>query len=150
VDSLAIDFARNDADTRHMTLNSAHPGPRWDHLGKRLQLARAPMSRADAARKSGIPYSTLKEFEKGPWPSAQRTEPTPTMRAYAEFLGWTADSVDTVLAGGEPTKATTPADAYVAIAAGASAEEQLRILRDIQGSNMPEGTKAWLQKVLLG
>jgi hypothetical protein len=134
-----------------MTLNSAHPGPRWDHLGKRLQLARGRMSRAEASRRSGIPYSTLKEFEKGPWPSAERTEPTPTMRAYAEFLGWTAGSIDTVLAGGEPTKVpSTPADVYVAIAAGATAEEQLRVLRDIQGSDMPEDTKAWLQKVLLG
>lgn len=140
-----------------MTLNSANPGPRWVHLGKRFVLARELMglSRAEAARKSGIHPKTLQEFENGPWPSSRRKTATGKMLAYADFLGWTPDSADAVLAGGEPTQRVPRrdhpgAEMYAAIASGATAEQIVEIGRAVMGSDMAAEHKAMLMRALLG
>lgn len=137
-----------------MTLNSAKSAARWEHLGRRLQLARGRVSRAEIARRTGIAYTTIKEFEKGPWPSPDRTEPTPTMRQLAEHYGWTPDSIDAVLAGGEPeyatSQVTTLRDVYTAVASAASPDEQVEMVRGIMASNLPDELKAKLTKILLG
>lgn len=140
-----------------MTLSdTTHPSPRWDHLARWFVIARKRRgwrSLAEAERQTGIPYSTLKEFEKGPWPSPRRTEATDTMIEYADLLGWTPDSIDVVLAGGEPTEKAKASDVWAgvaAVAAGATAEEKLKIVREIQSSNLSDELKAYLTKGVLG
>jgi transcriptional regulator with XRE-family HTH domain len=132
-----------------MTLSNAHPAPRWDHLGRRLELARGRTSRAEVARQTGISYSAIKQIERGPWPP-NRTDPTPTMRELAAHYGWTPDSIDDVLTGGEPTQIATMGDVYRAVAAGATSDEQSEIMRGIWASNLPEDLKSKLTKLILG
>ena len=74
----------------------------WDHLGKALQAARRAMTpklrQDELATELGVGRSTIQKIERG----EPLIKPTPTIRAYARLVGWTEDSVDRVLDGGEP------------------------------------------------
>jgi transcriptional regulator with XRE-family HTH domain len=72
----------------------------WTRLGAALAAARDShqLTQEQAASDLSISRSTVQAIEHG------RTfkKVTPTIRAYARLLGWTDDSPERVLAGGEP------------------------------------------------
>ncbi|MCG7204011.1 helix-turn-helix domain-containing protein [Streptomyces arenae] len=75
-------------------------------LGEQLKaarLARRPrVSQTDAAAALGVGRSTIQKMEGDSVGQVTRT----TVQAYARWLHWTEDSVDRVLAGGDPAMAT--------------------------------------------
>jgi DNA-binding XRE family transcriptional regulator len=77
----------------------------WDRLGKALQAARLSkrpkLRQPDAAAAIGASRAVIQLIEGG----KEYRKPTATIYAYARLLGWTEDSVDRVLAGGEPAMA---------------------------------------------
>jgi DNA-binding XRE family transcriptional regulator len=80
----------------------------WDRLGAALQAARQglkpKLKQDDLAAELGVGRSAIQMIEHG----HVYTKPTPTIRAYARRVGWSDDSVDRVLAGGEPVLADAP------------------------------------------
>lgn len=80
----------------------------WDRLGTALQAARLAMApeltQDELAVELGVGRSTIQNIERG----QVFKRATPTIRAFARRVGWTDDSVDRVLAGGEPTLAAEP------------------------------------------
>lgn len=77
----------------------------WNHLGKALQAARLESGRSqeELAEALGVGRSTIQMIEGG----HSYKRPTPTVRAFARHMGWTDDSVDRVLAGGQPRMRAT-------------------------------------------
>lgn len=77
----------------------------WARLGAALKAARKEHSlrQEDAAEQLGLKRGAVANIESG---SISRV--TRTLREYARVVGWTADSVEAVLDGGEPTVATAP------------------------------------------
>ncbi|MGW6454981.1 helix-turn-helix domain-containing protein [Streptomyces sp. NPDC055078] len=73
-----------------------------ERLGAALKAsrrARRPqMTQEGTATLLGVSRATVQNIERGTGP----TKPNATVREYAQLLGWTPDSVDRVLAGGEP------------------------------------------------
>ncbi len=66
---------------------------------KATRVARRPkLTQEEVASNLGVSRATVQNIERG----AGFSKVTPTIRAYAHLLGWTADSIDRVLAGGEP------------------------------------------------
>ncbi|MFE0727891.1 helix-turn-helix domain-containing protein [Streptomyces antibioticus] len=79
-------------------------------LGAELKAAREHrrprLTQPDAAQALGVGRSTVQKME-----SERVSQVTPTtVRAYARLLGWTDDSVDRVLAGGDPAIASDRGD----------------------------------------
>lgn len=75
----------------------------WKRLGDALAAAREGItprvSQEEAARTLGLGRSTIQKMERGhPYQKIQ-----PSHRVYARWLGWTDDSIEAVLSGGEPT-----------------------------------------------
>ncbi|MFE6284406.1 helix-turn-helix domain-containing protein [Streptomyces sp. NPDC057877] len=74
-------------------------------LGEQLKaarLARRPrVSQTDVAAALEVGRSTIQKMESAAVAQVTRS----TVHAYARWLGWTDDSVDRVLAGGEPAMA---------------------------------------------
>jgi len=74
----------------------------WKKLGEALKaarLARKPkLSQIAVAEALDVSRPTVQKMESG----AGLTRVTPTLRAYAQLLGWTPESPARVLAGGEP------------------------------------------------
>jgi transcriptional regulator with XRE-family HTH domain len=74
----------------------------WDRLGAALQAARQAMTpklkQEELAAELGVGRSVIQLIERG----HVYKKPTPTIRAFARRVGWTDESVDRVLAGGEP------------------------------------------------
>lgn len=74
----------------------------WDRLGAALQAARLAMApeltQDELAVELGVGRSTIQNIERG----QAFKKATPTIRAFARRVGWTDDSVDRVLAGGDP------------------------------------------------
>lgn len=74
----------------------------WDRLGTALQAARQAiepeLTQDDLAVELGVGRSTIQNIERG----QAFKRPTPTIRTFARRVGWTDDSVDRVLAGGDP------------------------------------------------
>lgn len=74
----------------------------WDRLGAALQAARQEMApkltQDELAAELGVGRSVIQNIERG----QAFKKPTPTIRHFARRVGWTDDSVDKVLAGGEP------------------------------------------------
>ncbi|MEU9921931.1 helix-turn-helix transcriptional regulator [Streptomyces griseoluteus] len=69
---------------------------------KAARLRRRPrITQPEAANALGVGRSTVQKMESPRVSQVTRT----TIRAYARLLGWTEQSVDQVLAGGEPTAA---------------------------------------------
>ncbi|MFJ4322201.1 helix-turn-helix domain-containing protein [Streptomyces tricolor] len=83
-------------------------------LGKELKAAREQrrprMTQPEAAAALGVGRSTIQKMESE---KAAQVTPT-TVRSYARLLGWTDDSVDRVLAGGDPVMAGSSAEAPAA------------------------------------
>ncbi|MFC7791294.1 helix-turn-helix domain-containing protein [Streptomyces cinereoruber] len=73
--------------------------PEWGKLGARLRAGRETlrMSQEDVGDRIGVKRNTLRLIENG-----RISRVSATVRAYARLIGWTDDSVDTVLNGGEP------------------------------------------------
>ncbi|MGW7329679.1 helix-turn-helix domain-containing protein [Streptomyces sp. NPDC054840] len=93
----------------------------WDQLGAALKADRLHegVSQEDLAEALGVGRSTIQMIERG----HVYQRPTPTVRAFARRLGWTEDSVDRVLAGGQRRKRaadTEPAQASQELAAPSS------------------------------
>jgi transcriptional regulator with XRE-family HTH domain len=77
----------------------------WGRLGKALKAARTSehvkLKQDELAEALGVGRSTIQMIERG----EEYSKPTPSIRAYAKLVGWTEESVDQVLAGGEPNYA---------------------------------------------
>lgn len=73
----------------------------WARLGSRLRRdSRARgLQQQDVAARIGVGRGAIANIEQG---VAKKV--TLTIRAYARLAGWTEDSIDAVLAGGEPTR----------------------------------------------
>lgn len=72
----------------------------WSRLGAKLAQARKQMGlrQPELGEQIGVGRATIQKIEAGtPFKNI-----TPAIRDYAEFVGWTYDSVPRVLAGGEP------------------------------------------------
>ncbi|MDX3354698.1 helix-turn-helix transcriptional regulator [Streptomyces sp. ME01-24h] len=88
----------------------------WVALGRAFASARKAldgMSQVQAAERLGVERGTIQGIERG----ISRAKVTPTMRSYARLVRWTDDSIDSVLAGGDPSlveadarEARTPSD----------------------------------------
>lgn len=77
----------------------------YARLGKQLKaarLARRPrVAQTDAAEALDVGRSTIQKMES----DAVEHVTSTTVQAYARWLGWSADSVERVLAGGDPVMA---------------------------------------------
>ncbi len=71
----------------------------WRHLGRTLRAARGGRSRAEVERESGVSATQIKRYEAG---VVTPPEIPDKMWMLAAYYGWTPDSVEKVLAGGEP------------------------------------------------
>ncbi|MEC3995251.1 helix-turn-helix transcriptional regulator [Actinacidiphila sp. DG2A-62] len=87
----------------------------WPRLGEKLKAARADMEQQEAAARIGVKRGALRNIEQG-----KIAKVTPTVLAYARLVGWTEDSVNRVLDGGEPVMAD--AGPEVAISEAPAAE----------------------------
>lgn len=66
---------------------------------KATRAARKPkLTQEEAAERLGVSRATVQNIERG----TGFNKVTPTMRAYAQLLGWSPVAVDNVLAGGDP------------------------------------------------
>lgn len=89
----------------------------WARLGKALSRARKRGDRTqrDVAAALSISLATVQNIERG---KSARGEPftrvTPTVRAYAQLMDWTPESIEAVLGGGEPTLLPGQAEAPAA------------------------------------
>ncbi|NYV73652.1 helix-turn-helix transcriptional regulator [Streptomyces sp. UH6] len=80
----------------------------WARLGALLRTAREDrlaLSQADLGERIGVGRNALRAVEAG---TGKRI--TPTIRRYAHEVGWTEDSIESVLAGGEPVLREDSAD----------------------------------------
>lgn len=75
-------------------------GDNWARLGAALQAARKAResNQVQMADAIGVGRSAIQNIESGRFKKI-----TPTIRAYADLVGWTETSAEDVLAGGEPT-----------------------------------------------
>jgi DNA-binding XRE family transcriptional regulator len=84
-----------------------HMERQWTRLGaayKRVRRARR-ITQEEAADAIGVSRALLQKLEQG---HEYVRGATSAHYEYARWLGWTRDSVDAVLAGGDPTPADTP------------------------------------------
>ncbi|MBE4790963.1 helix-turn-helix domain-containing protein [Streptomyces caniscabiei] len=73
---------------------------KWTRLGEKLKTARIALGKEQQqiAAEIGIGRVAVGNIEKG-----RVSKLTPSIRSYAQIVGWTDDSPERVLAGGEPT-----------------------------------------------
>ncbi|MFH8753004.1 helix-turn-helix domain-containing protein [Streptomyces rimosus] len=100
----------------------------WMRLGDAIRRERkaAGMSQPALGEALGVSRATIQAIERG----AEFKKPTPTHRAAAAHFRWTPDSLDAVLAGGEPAYADADqrAATFIANTEGATpADLPLRI-----------------------
>lgn len=79
----------------------------WSHLGETVRAARraAGLSQLDLAVAAGVGRSAVQAIERGkPFDAPQLSH-----RVVASALGWAPGSVESVLAGGAPVEAGSPA-----------------------------------------
>jgi transcriptional regulator with XRE-family HTH domain len=80
----------------------------WARFGQAVKTARATagdMTQEALAAAAGVGVSTIQTLERG---SRHYAKITANHRAVARALGWTEDSVERVLAGGDPVAANVP------------------------------------------
>jgi transcriptional regulator with XRE-family HTH domain len=85
----------------------------WVRLGRAFAEARDArgLTQVEVAAQIGVSRGPIQAIERG----EDVKKPTGTMRSYARLLDWTDDSIEQVLAGGEPTLAeVVPAEADAA------------------------------------
>lgn len=77
----------------------------WARLGAALRAGREArgLGQAEVGEAIGVKRGAMRNIENG-----SMAKVSTTVRAYARAVGWTDDSIEAVLAGGEPTIA--PAD----------------------------------------
>ncbi|KKZ74891.1 helix-turn-helix domain-containing protein [Streptomyces showdoensis] len=109
----------------------------WKRLGKALKAARmAPgvdLTQEEMAEDLGLGRSVIQLIEGG----NEYKKPTPSIRAYAARVGWAEGSIETVLAGGQPSlvgeegsrRAPRPEVADPAVDAGLP----VRIVHELKG-----------------
>ena len=88
----------------------------WKRLGRAFAAQReaAGYTQVTAAEALGVSRSPVQAIERGRQSNGQNfTKVTQTMRAYAQLIGWTADSPARVLNGEEPEPATQPVSGAV-------------------------------------
>ncbi|MFD6421075.1 helix-turn-helix domain-containing protein [Streptomyces sp. NPDC060198] len=92
----------------------------WARLGAALKAGREDLGleQQQVAERIGVKRGALRNIEVG-----DVSRVTPTVRAYARTVGWTDDSVESVLAGGDPTIPDTPAPHSVATLADVTPDE---------------------------
>jgi DNA-binding XRE family transcriptional regulator len=71
----------------------------WVRLGHKLKAARSEheMEQQDVAARIGVKRGAMRNIEQG-----NISKVTPTVIAYARLVGWTEDSIERVLDGGDP------------------------------------------------
>lgn len=77
----------------------------WARLGRTLAAAReaAGLTQVEVAERIKGSRGPIQEIERGGPRGKPYTKPTGTMRNYARLVGWTDDSIEHVLQGGEPS-----------------------------------------------
>lgn len=72
----------------------------WARLGKAFAAAReaAALTQTEVAERIGVTRTPIQAIERG----TAFKKVTGTMRSYARVVGWTAGSIEQVLAGGDP------------------------------------------------
>jgi DNA-binding XRE family transcriptional regulator len=104
----------------------------WVRLGTKLREARKLMglSQTDVAKAIGATRTPIQAIERGD----ERSKPTGTQRSYARLVRWTDDSIDAVLAGGEPTQVSAAPEPADLPTPAAVQEFPLRIVEALKGS----------------
>lgn len=76
----------------------------WKRLGQAFATARraAQLTQVQVADQLSVTRTPIQAIERGHIQGKPFTRVSGTMRGYARLLGWTDDSIDAVLAGGEP------------------------------------------------
>lgn len=85
----------------------------WVRLGRAFAEARKkiPLSQVEVGGHLHVSRTPIQAIERGRQSNGQPfNKVTGTMRAYARLVGWTEDSVDRVLGGGEPEQAPQPVE----------------------------------------
>lgn len=108
----------------------------WVRLGNAFRADRERQRRTqkEVATALGAAKTSIQDIERG----HEYTKPTRTIHAYAELLGWTRDSVDSVLAGGDESHghgSASPAPARLQ-ASGEAAREALADV-ELDGQRLP-------------
>lgn len=102
----------------------------WARLSKALQAARKArgIGQVELGELVGVRRSAIQKIERG-----DMKKVTPTIRAIARVVGWTDDSVDRVLAGGEPELAEpkAPDEPEAEVAFLGRSDLSLRLVHDI-------------------
>ncbi|NUV65732.1 helix-turn-helix transcriptional regulator [Streptomyces sp. CAI-121] len=110
----------------------------WKRLGKALQAARNTkgLTQPELARLGGISKSTVQSIERG----KSYAKPRPAHGVIARLVGWTDDSVRTVLAGGDPTFTEPPSPAPRPEPAEGGVPVPMRLVEPPGGSGPLVGT----------
>ncbi|MYY79678.1 MULTISPECIES: helix-turn-helix transcriptional regulator [unclassified Streptomyces] len=86
----------------------------WVRLGRAFAEARKkiPLSQVEAGARLHVSRTPIQAIERGRQSNGQPfTKITGTMRSYAGLVGWTEDSIDRILDGGDPKTLPQPAEA---------------------------------------
>jgi Uncharacterized protein conserved in bacteria len=77
----------------------------WARLGRTFAAAReaAGLTQVEVAERIGVTRSPIQSIERGGVRNTPYKKVSSTMRSYARLLGWTSDSPDHILRGGEPS-----------------------------------------------
>lgn len=101
----------------------------WERLGDAFKAARAArkLTQGDVMRALDVSRATVQNVERG----KVFTRLTSTHRAYARFVGWSDDSVEQVLAGGEPNLVTEVKSSGSGPGAPVTGDLPLRIVEEL-------------------
>lgn len=126
----------------------------WKRLGTSLKAAAKSrgLRQQDVADRLGRQRNAIRNIETG-----QVRTLTDTIRSYAELVGWTRDSPELVLAGGEPVLVSPPGDSTAvavedALTSPAAAEKAglddlgLAVIQSL-GEGRLVGTQVWTRPV---
>ncbi|WPO73968.1 helix-turn-helix domain-containing protein [Streptomyces sp. KN37] len=83
----------------------------WVRLGRAFAEARkgVPLTQEEVAERLHVSRTPVQAIERGRQSNGKNfTKVTSTMRSYARLVCWTEDSIDQVLAGGDPRVIETP------------------------------------------
>jgi transcriptional regulator with XRE-family HTH domain len=83
------------------------PEENWSAVAEAItaRMAIKRMSQTDLAAKSGMSVATIREIQRNIRPRQRRP---PTLVALSEALGWPANALSEVLAGGDPPASQPP------------------------------------------
>jgi DNA-binding XRE family transcriptional regulator len=106
----------------------------WARLGAALQAARQARetNQVEMGHRIGISRGAIQNIERG-----NVKKITPSLRAFAREVGWTPESLEVVLAGGEPEMAAPPEERAQGDRA---ADLPLRIVRELGEGDLLDST----------